>query len=102
MNEHRETLRVPADHPSLAGHFPGNPLAPGVVILDLAQSAARTRWSLPSLSAVPGIKFLAPLKPEQDFLLTLTRRGNVVSFRIESPQQLLAQGSMQFSPDAGI
>ncbi|WP_246539857.1 hypothetical protein [sulfur-oxidizing endosymbiont of Gigantopelta aegis] len=28
------SLFIPFDHPSLEGHFPGNPIVPGVVILD--------------------------------------------------------------------
>ncbi len=27
-------MKIDKDHPSLAGHFPGNPIVPGVVILD--------------------------------------------------------------------
>ena len=25
---------IPADHPALPGHFPGQPIVPGVVVLD--------------------------------------------------------------------
>jgi 3-hydroxymyristoyl/3-hydroxydecanoyl-(acyl carrier protein) dehydratase len=30
----RTILRLPADHPSVEGHFPGNPIFPGAVLLD--------------------------------------------------------------------
>jgi 3-hydroxymyristoyl/3-hydroxydecanoyl-(acyl carrier protein) dehydratase len=32
---HEATFAVPASHPSLPGHFPGAPVVPGVVVLDL-------------------------------------------------------------------
>src|SRR5207248_713819 len=31
--------RIPTDHPSLAGHFPNAPIAPGVVVLDEVAAA---------------------------------------------------------------
>lgn len=39
MSELTRTLLIAADHPALAGHFPGNPLIPGALLLDEALHA---------------------------------------------------------------
>jgi 3-hydroxyacyl-[acyl-carrier-protein] dehydratase len=48
---------IPPDHPSLPGHFPGNPVVPGVVLLD--EVFARLPPGLTLLTA----KFTAPVLP---------------------------------------
>ncbi|MDP3744921.1 MAG: hypothetical protein Q8Q76_11370 [Methylotenera sp.] len=75
-------LKIPADHPAFAGHFPGSPIVPGVVLLDEAIYAivadtglAATAWQIGS------VKFLSPLKP-----------GEVVSLEYEQ----LANGTIKF------
>lgn len=55
---------VPADHPSLPGHFPGAPVLPGVVLLDLAWSLCTTRLPVDTkLRGVPSVKFLRATQP---------------------------------------
>ena len=68
-----ETSRaIRADHPSLAGHFPGEPIVPGVVILDeVAVALAKWRKNC-QLTAVRVVKFVLPLQPEERFNVFLT------------------------------
>jgi 3-hydroxyacyl-[acyl-carrier-protein] dehydratase len=47
------TLTISADHPAFAGHFPGTPILPGVVLLDaalreidLVNNQPSSRWQI--------------------------------------------------------
>ncbi|HEU4663561.1 MAG TPA: hydroxymyristoyl-ACP dehydratase [Dokdonella sp.] len=74
-------VRIGADHPSLPGHFPGNPIVPGVVLLDRVASAIERDGA--RLRRIHSVKFLAPLRPGEDATLALQRDGQRVRFRIE-------------------
>ena len=55
---------VPADHPSFAGHFPGHPILPGVVLLDEVIAAAERHLGRPlEALQVKVAKFHAPVAP---------------------------------------
>jgi 3-hydroxymyristoyl/3-hydroxydecanoyl-(acyl carrier protein) dehydratase len=81
MNATREAFRIPPTHPSLPGHFPGNPIVPGVVLLD--RVAAAVERSGARLAKIGVVKFMTPLRPDEDATLAITRDGARVSFRID-------------------
>ena len=92
---------ISADHPSLAGHFPSNPIVPGVVILDEVVQATRQLTELELLAPImiSTVKFLAPLRPEQAFViqLELNRAKQRIAFQCLRGQQLLAKGVLKMS-----
>ena len=68
MAEMRSTrVLVPRDHPSFAGHFPGAPLLPGVVllseVLEVLLSQAPSAFRLSGAARLSAVKFLAPVHP---------------------------------------
>lgn len=68
--------RIAADHPSLVGHFPNDPIVPGVVILEEVVRALAA-WQPGDLPVGISIaKFLAPLRPEQSFSIRFAESGS--------------------------
>jgi 3-hydroxyacyl-[acyl-carrier-protein] dehydratase len=90
---HRATVRIPADHPALPGHFPGRPIVPGVVLLQCVLDEAE-RWLGKKLSVggLPQAKFSAPLLPEQDAELELRLTKNELRFSVTRNAQVVTQG----------
>jgi 3-hydroxyacyl-[acyl-carrier-protein] dehydratase len=62
---------IKADHPSLNGHFPGNPIVPAVVILDYARSLLAQHCADMHIVGLRQAKFFRPLRPDQDFTIDL-------------------------------
>jgi 3-hydroxymyristoyl/3-hydroxydecanoyl-(acyl carrier protein) dehydratase len=57
-------IHFPADHPTAAGHFPGNPVIPGAVLLDTALTAIAAAEGLePGPCRLRAAKFLSPVRP---------------------------------------
>lgn len=71
------TLNIAVDHPALAGHFPGTPIVPGVVLLDevihtIVQDTGleATNWQISS------VKFLSPLTPGESVIIEHEQAAN--------------------------
>lgn len=94
--------RLPAAHPSLAGHFPGQPVYPGVVllgeVLEAALSIDPLRARLGSSPRIDNVKFLSPLMPTgQDMPVTvvLTQRDAGVDFELHCGTVLAVRGQLR-------
>ena len=67
---------VPPDHPAFAGHFPGTPILPGVVLLDVAlQIIADASGIALDLCEISSVKFLSPASPGDELLIQHSRLG---------------------------
>jgi len=95
--------RIPADHPSLVGHFPGAPIVPGVVVLDEV-AAALIEWREGSrLIGIRFVKFLAPIKPGQLFTIAFDAPENAqIDFCCRVEGRMVVEGRLEIGRGACI
>lgn len=93
-------LSIPADHPSFAGHFPGNPIVPGVVLLDEALQAIGEAVGM-DLSAcrINAVKFLSPVKPGEAVMVEHEAGAEgMIRFDIIAADRKIATGTLRVGP----
>lgn len=92
--------RIARDHPAIAGHFPGDPLVPGVLILEEVYAEAIAAFGPGRLIGFRSVKFLAPLRPEDEFQVVLTPEGGGrYDFACRRGERILVQGRLQLQAE---
>ena len=87
---------VPVDHPAFAGHFPGQPIVPGVVLLDRAILFAEQMIGAPVAQwHIGNAKFLSPVGPGEALTFVLAQKSSgAITFSVRAAERNVASGSL--------
>ncbi|MBK6377355.1 MAG: hydroxymyristoyl-ACP dehydratase [Xanthomonadales bacterium] len=91
-----ERICIPADHPSLPGHFPGEPVIAGVILLDRL-AALLEREGRGVIKRIAAVKFRAPLLPGEEAELQVAVTLGQVRFRVLRNAEILASGEAELA-----
>lgn len=87
----------PADHPAFPGHFPGNPIVPGVLLLDqlIHEVAMRTEREV---THFPWVKFKTSLRPGEAARACIRVRESTGTFSVHvddsGESRLIVEGAV--------
>lgn len=100
--KHALQLNIAADHPAFAGHFPGMPIVPGVMLLDEAAYAIMQASGFDGGTwQITAVKFLSPLLPGEAAVIAYEAPASgTIRFAISAGTRNIASGSLTLSIDA--
>jgi 3-hydroxymyristoyl/3-hydroxydecanoyl-(acyl carrier protein) dehydratase len=91
-------VEIAADHPAFDGHFPGQPVLPGVALLAEVLEAALGE---PTLAACVGsaprlavVKFLAPVGPGAALVIDFRLGARALEWRVGDGSRDVASGQI--------
>lgn len=88
-------LAVPEDLIWFPGHFPGNPVLPGVVLVDWVMHLAEAHLSLPGrFAGLRTVKFHHRVQPGDELTLELSRKPDRLAwtYRVTATGAACAEG----------
>ena len=97
-NEIEADIQVPSDSPWFDGHFPGEPILPGVAQIGMVFDAIRkARNQDLKISSVRRVRFKQIIRPDDKFKLIaapLKENAGAYSFRILVENEVVCNGVM--------
>lgn len=90
----RTRFAIDASHAALPGHFPGQPVVPGVVLLDHVAAAVEHESNV-RIAKLQQVKFLRPLLPDEIAELAIERETDASRFVIRCGDDIVAKGTFE-------
>ena len=90
------SFTIAPDHPSLAGHFPGRPIVPGVVLLDEVAALVLALCPGQRVAGFPAVRFSHPVRPGDTVAVAVADGKFVCTVGTST----VAQGSLLLVDDA--
>jgi len=99
-----QSLQIPLDHPSYAGHFPSQAILPGVMLIDMIvqlikkQHSDQNELRLWHNLELRNAKFLQPIFPGDDVHVCYTIIGlDRINFDVKKADVLTASGQFRLN-----
>lgn len=93
-------LLVSADHPALRDHFPGAPIPPGALLLQLLLDAAEDCYPERRICGVEDLKFLRPLEVDLEAEVWFDLRDDALDCEVRQSGSTVIRGSFKTHPDS--
>jgi 3-hydroxyacyl-[acyl-carrier-protein] dehydratase len=100
LNQIEALAHVPTDSLWFSGHFPGEPILPGIALIHLVEQAivrvAGERNEEIQLAALKRVRFTQPVRPGESLSLKITSENageeTVYSFKIAGKENIVCNG----------
>ena len=98
----RLELTFAVQHPTAAGHFPGNPVIPGALLLaEVLHTIAASEGGSLSAGQVKAAKFLHPVQPGYTVTIDYVRTASgTIQFECAVAEKTVMTGSAHATTDA--
>jgi 3-hydroxymyristoyl/3-hydroxydecanoyl-(acyl carrier protein) dehydratase len=99
-NEIEALAYVPTDSPWFVGHFPGEPILPGIALIHMAEQAiirhTEKRSEQVKLSALRRVRFTQPVRPGETLSLNIfgeeVSEEILFSFKVANKENIVCSG----------